>query len=124
MKVDVIVAGGGPSGMAAAVAAARNGADVLLVKKLNFIGGLLASGLPIIGHHNRHGKQVVFGLAQEIVERLKKNGGSLGFVMDPRYPYLPVDPEMVKQVLLEVIEESNVKILFQTFAGEAIVKDS
>ena len=44
-EYDVIVAGSGPSGMAAAVAAARNGAKVLILEALGAVGGIATSGL-------------------------------------------------------------------------------
>ena len=68
-KVDVAVAGGGPAGFTAAIAAARNGAKVMLIEQENFIGGLLTC-LPILGFYNYRGEQVIFGLAQELVDRL------------------------------------------------------
>ena len=46
-ETDVLVVGGGPAGTAAAVAAARLGADVLLVERYNHLGGLSTGGLVI-----------------------------------------------------------------------------
>ena len=82
-EVDVAVAGAGPAGFSAAVAAARTGARVLLVEKENYVGGLLTC-LPILGYYNYQGKQVIFGIAQELVDRLAKLGGTPGHVVDPR----------------------------------------
>ncbi|WP_317236134.1 FAD-dependent oxidoreductase [Niabella hibiscisoli] len=48
-SVDVLVIGGGPSGIMAALAAAEDGANVLLVESRSFVGGNMTIGLPILG---------------------------------------------------------------------------
>ena len=51
-KADVIVAGGGPAGIIAATAAARNGAKVVLVEGHGYLGGVAATGIPFQGFHD------------------------------------------------------------------------
>ena len=66
---DVAVAGGGIAGIAAALAAARNGADVLLIEKQCMVGGLATSGL-IAGYLplcDGYGHQVSYGIAEELL---------------------------------------------------------
>lgn len=66
---DVVVAGGGIAGIAAALAAARNGADVLLIEKQCMVGGLASSGL-IAGYLplcDGRGHQVSYGIAEELL---------------------------------------------------------
>ncbi len=69
---DVLVVGGGPSGTAAAIAAARQGADVLLLERYNHLGGLSTGGLVIWIDRMSDwaGELVIRGFAQELFERL------------------------------------------------------
>lgn len=79
-EVDVLVLGGGPAGITAAAAAARAGCSVLLIERYGFLGGMgTAAGVTnFCGlHANVHGelKQVVHGLADELLDRLRALGG-------------------------------------------------
>jgi hypothetical protein len=75
-RPDVLVVGAGSAGLAAAVAAARRGADVLLVGRYGFVGGLATFGLInlLLTLDDGCGTQVVAGLCQEIVDRLDQRG--------------------------------------------------
>lgn len=132
MVYDIIVAGAGPSGMTAAISAARNGAKVLLIDKNGFLGGMNTAGLvgPLMTFHCDD-KQIIKGIAQEIVDRLIKKGGSIGHVPDPIgmvATITPIEPEILKQVYFEMaFEEKNIDLLLHTFVSgveksEAIVK--
>src|ERR1700681_2057835 len=74
-ETDVLVVGGGPAGTAAAVAAGRLGADVLLVERYNHLGGLSTGGLVIWIDRmtDWSGRHVIRGLANEFMERLPKD---------------------------------------------------
>lgn len=78
IKTDVAVIGGGPGGIASAVAAARQGAKVLLVERQGYLGGNLGSGLPFLAMLDMHQRQEVGGLAQKLVDRLTEIGGTAG----------------------------------------------
>ena len=69
---DVLVVGGGPSGTAAAVAAARLGAEVVLLERYNHLGGLSTGGLVIWIDRmtDWQGRQVIRGFAEEVLDRL------------------------------------------------------
>ena len=64
VRCDVAVLGGGVSGVVAALAAARQGAHVLLVEREDFLGGVLVSGLGTLGFKDRAGNTVIGGIAQ------------------------------------------------------------
>jgi hypothetical protein len=74
-ETDVLVVGGGPAGTAAAVAAGRLGADVMLVERYNHLGGLSTGGLVIWIDRMSDwtGKQVIAGVACDILDRLPKD---------------------------------------------------
>ncbi|MBC5768618.1 FAD-dependent oxidoreductase [Ramlibacter albus] len=79
-EYEVVVLGGGPAGMAAAVAAARNGRSTILVERYGFLGGMgTAAGVTnFCGlHANVHGeiKQVVHGVADDLLSRIDRLGG-------------------------------------------------
>jgi FAD-dependent oxidoreductase family protein len=69
---DVLVVGGGPAGCAAAIAAARLGAEVILVERYNHLGGLSTGGLVIWIDRmtDWSGRQVIAGFGQELLDRL------------------------------------------------------
>ena len=73
---DVVVAGGGVAGVAAAVAARRCGKDVLLIEKSMKFGGLATLGLInlFVPMCNGRGKQIIFGMAEELLRLSIKYG--------------------------------------------------
>ena len=120
-EVDVAVAGAGPAGFVAALAAARNGARVLLLEKENFVGGLLAC-LPILGFYNYRGRQLIYGIAQELVDRLLALDASPGHVVDPRLTSVTVvDTELLKVVTQQMVTEAGADVLFHTLVSAPIM---
>ena len=124
---DILVAGAGASGMCAAIAAAREGKRVLLVEKGGMLGGSNTQSLvcPLMGFH-AGGRQAVRGLAQEIVDRLARRGGTLGHIPDPlgvTATITPIEPEILKQVYFEMLrEEKNITLLLHTLITGAAVE--
>ena len=79
-KYDVVICGGGPAGIAAAVAAVREGARVLLVEQTACLGGAGTNALVSLWHgaYTRdHKEQVVAGIYQEIVDFLVEEGAAI-----------------------------------------------
>ena len=77
-EADVVVVGGGPGGFSSAVAAARNGADVVLIERYGHLGGMATGGLVNIFPNlsTINGEQKVYGLNQEVIDRLDVRGGT------------------------------------------------
>ena len=77
-ETDVLVVGGGPAGCAAAVGAARLGADVLLIERYGYLGGLSTGGLVIWIDRmtDWEGQQVIAGFARDILDRLPREAVS------------------------------------------------
>lgn len=122
---DVLVVGGGPAGIGAAIAAARNGADVMLVERYGFVGGNLTIAMvnPMFTFHDIEGKQVIRGIAGELVDRLIQKTVSPGHVRDLTFDNAsmsPFDPEGMKLVLLEMLEEAGVKLLLHSVVAGAV----
>jgi hypothetical protein len=71
-EADVVVVGGGPGGVASAIAAARMGAKTVLVERYGYLGGMATGGLINIFPNlsDISGKQRIFGLNQEIIDRM------------------------------------------------------
>ena len=119
---DVIVVGGGMSGCAAALAAARNGAQVLLVEQNAFLGGAATAGMvgQFVGWQTRSGRKVVCGVADDIVSRLRADGGcgAIGtFIMSTGHEMnrIEYDAEILKVSLEQLLVEAGVTILFKSF---------
>ncbi len=148
-EADVVVVGGGPGGHSAAIAAARNGAKTVLVERYGHLGGMATGGIVIqIPHMSDGGKeQQVVGLTQEWIDRLDPIGGVLvprrseigsadeklisywrrfmGNVNKGRIEYTAwVDPELLKCVLNDMVEEAGIKLLLHSWGVRAIVEDN
>ncbi len=124
---DVVIAGGGVSGAAAAIAAGRRQVKTLVVEQSGYLGGSLTGcGVgPMMTFHAGE-KQVIKGIMEEIVERMVHRGYSPGHIKDTTQyiSYLtPFHSEGLKTVLDNMLKEAGCDILFHTFIGGAKVEE-
>jgi len=111
-NADVVVAGGGTAGCAAAISCAMAGADTLLIEKNSFLGGSCTGGQVTPMMCNRvEGNIDNSSINVLIKKRLKKQGFALddGYGNDGWF-----NPEMMKFVLEEVCSETGVRILYDS----------
>ena len=138
-EADVLIAGGGPAGLGAALGAAGAGADVVLAEQYGFLGGNATAALvmPIASYYTElpaqdgrkaedacmllprdhgAGRRVIGGALGALVERLVRAGGAIaaspstGFVV-------PFDAEVFKTVAFDLLDEAGVQFLLHAFAG-------
>jgi hypothetical protein len=95
-RCDVLVVGGGSAGIAAAIAARRQGADVILVERYGYLGGLASGGLIVLllTLDDGAGRQVIAGLCQELVERLQARNACFA---PPRDEWGRPDAELIER---------------------------
>jgi hypothetical protein len=120
-STDVLVVGGGPAGVAAAIGARRAGAKVTLVERYNHFGGLWTGGLVlvVIGHMVKSGKQVCQGIGEEMMRRLDKLDRG---VMNRKPGVNPtVDAEALKYVMVEMVQEAGVKAFLHCWGVDAVM---
>lgn len=121
LEIDVLIVGGGPAGLAAGFAAARNGVRTLIVEQFNCLGGVATAGghghmVPFAAYGER--TRVVGGIPYEVVRRVCSagfgvyDGGAFDF-----------EVEGMKLVLEQMAEECGCRLLYHTFFSEAQVEE-
>jgi len=146
-EADVVVVGGGPAGIGAAVAAARAGADTVLVERYGHLGGMATGGLVILIPHmsGDNGEQQIMGICQEWIDRLDTIDGAIHpdraelgssdpaslakwrdyfscVVNDRIRQSVYLDPEKLKCVLNDMVEESGLKLFLHSWGCKAITE--
>lgn len=139
---EVLVVGGGPAGLGAALGAAAAGADVILAERYGFVGGNATAALvmPLMSFHTQHtkpekegsvtlmptdhgrGESVIAGALKLFLERLVKAGGAITPSLKTGYT-VPFDPEIFKWIGLEMLDEAGVHFLFHALASDVLIKD-
>jgi hypothetical protein len=131
-EVDVVVAGSGPAGIAAALAAAREGARTMLVERYGYLGGMITGAhvVAILGVGDGD-RPVAKGITEEIRQRLSGIGG-VRRVVDTedeetaefgRSGDYSVDAELFKWQAAEMLLEAGVRLRLHTLACDPILRD-
>ena len=112
--VDVLVCGGGVSGIGAALGAARAGARTMILEKNAFLGG--AATAVIMNTWNvPHARMT--GVAHEVAAKLAARGA--GVLTGPTFPF---DPEALKELALDLLKEAKVEVLNYTWVVDPIME--
>lgn len=129
IKSEVIVVGGGPAGISAALAAAREGVNTTLIEQYGFLGGMATAGLvgPFMTSYDTKGEnQIVKGNFELIINRMKEYNGVIhpskvdaespysSFIKPAHHNVTPFDPEVFKYVAEKILIEYGVNIIYHT----------
>jgi hypothetical protein len=136
---DVLIVGGGPAGLGAALGAAHAGARVVLAERYGFLGGNATAALvmPLMSFYTEQprlekagdasllptdhgpGLPVVGGALTMLLNRLVQAGGAISPSLETGY-VVPFDPEVFKLVALDLLDEAGVRFLLHAFASGVI----
>ncbi|MBN8823499.1 MULTISPECIES: FAD-dependent oxidoreductase [unclassified Spirosoma] len=108
---DIVVYGGTPSGVIAAVAAAREGARVILLEQTRHVGGLNTSGIGTAESEHMI-EETISGLPLEFYQRLGKFYGING-------PTFYFESHVAEKTFLDLLKEANVTVVYDAFVQSA-----
>ena len=156
-EADVIVVGGGPGGVSAAISAARAGARVVLLERYGHLGGMCTGGLVNIIPHltTIRGQQWIGGICHEFIQRLQKQDAAfapapaewgstepevLKYYRDSNFFHFFIrkndegmdslvytailDPEIAKNELNRMAQESGVKLLLHSIVTDVVMENN
>jgi len=122
-SAEVVVCGGGPAGVAAAVAAARNGARTLLLERYGCLGGLATGGLVIVlPSFQDRGRRIIGGIGRETRDRMMAAGEAAFF--EAGSDGSAFDPEALKWHSIDLCRQAGVKILHHVWIAGAVVEQN
>eukprot|EP00808_Paulinella_micropora_P012393 g62164.t1 len=119
-SVDVLVLGGGPAGLSAAIGAARAGADTMLVERFGCFGGVITTvGMETLGWYRYEGTVDTQGVGVEMEKMAARMGGS------HRFPYNDsecLDADYFKVVADHLVAEHNIRPLLHAWAVDVLLE--
>ncbi|MBQ6715315.1 MAG: FAD-dependent oxidoreductase, partial [Clostridia bacterium] len=134
-NTEVLVIGGGPAGLCAAIAAARTGAKTMLIEQNGFCGGMATAGLvaPFMTCYDSGGNTMLIrGLFEEIINRLIEMGGAIhpsevptssaftSYITAGHIHVTPFKAEALKLLADRMLSEAGVKVLYHTSFVDAV----
>jgi ribulose 1,5-bisphosphate synthetase/thiazole synthase len=145
VSTDVLVVGGGTAGFAAAIAAARGGAKVLVIEQHDYLGGTASGGMVNMIRSMRHmrgasdpddkklkiadyessfvDQQLVYSIAQEFVDRMLEADSAWGFKGQAATRQF-FDPEMAKTIMEQMVMESGAEIWYYAQTTDVLKRDN
>ena len=121
---DVVVVGGGPSGCAAAVGAARAGARVVLVELQSFLGGLATGGTVLQWPGFPDSSYRLYGDFACQCLKMGEEMKGVSFFRDRRWVYGFYDPEILKYVFQSLVTGSEAELLQHAYACGVATQDN
>ena len=119
-EYDVVVCGGGPSGMIAAIAAARGGARTAIVERYGFFGGMATAALVApISVFNYNGRRIIDGIPWEFISRLIEIGGARE---EKPLGNITFSPEKYKLMAQRMLTEAGVEIYLHSYLSACITE--
>jgi hypothetical protein len=137
-ETDVLVVGGGPAGIGAAIGAARAGARTTLVERYGFLGGSATASMvgPFMSSYTLDGsRQIIAGVFDDLVRRMEAVGGAIhpskvtsgsaesGFYRFGHEHVTPFDAEVMKVVAADMVVEAGCALMLHTSLVEPVVRD-
>ena len=119
---DVVICGGGPAGIGAAVAAAENGARTALIERFGFLGGMATAGyVDPMSEFAYNGRRITGGIPWRFVQELLAAGGAL--IEEPRCN-VSFDPEKYKLVAQRMVEKAGAECFMNTYLADCVMDGS
>ncbi|MFH0703102.1 MAG: FAD-dependent oxidoreductase [bacterium] len=119
-EYDVLVLGGGPAGISAAIAASRIGAKTAIIERYGYLGGQATGGLVILLVGLTDGKKkIIRGICEEVINKLK-----IMKAAEELQAGILFDPEAMKLVFDSFIQENNITPYYHSFVSNVIAAEN